>query len=1636
MSEHLGTAHVRIVPDTSTFAAELKAQVAAAAATSAKATSFAKVGASRASEEGIKVKNLATATTALTQAQNANQRVAAAAAKSLTTLTGTTDALAIAQHRAERAAELTAVATKAVEKSKNAAALAEKAYAHAIKAGIDEVTVSIEQSHKAAQASLFLAEANATAAASNEAKAASALAAARADEAAAAASATSARGSGAAAGAAATAAARAVIPTTTAGAAEEKAAGGTRKLSAEQKELIRVQNLGTIAASKLAFAQREVAVTTTALNAANEGLRRANAAVTASETALAAAQDLKNAGLIESFTLTLQDAQAKQKAAISTVALAEADALLLTAQERLDNVTRKVAGVTSELGAAQVIAARASGALLASEKALEAALATGNAERIQAATQTNALAIAQEREAISALEAAKAQQVHASQLAFARRGILASALSFTGLRGATLAANSAFIAGAAALLVFAKSLSVATRFETQLNVFRVTTGATADEMERMSAVAVQLGADITLPGVSAGDAAEAMTELAKAGLDVTDAIAGARGVLQLATAANISNADATTLAASALNAFGLAGDQAVRVADVLANAANQAQGSIQDMGLSLQQAAAVGRQVGLSLEDTTVLLTSLQRAGIRGSDAGTSLRTALLRLINPTKKIKTALDELGLSLRDQEGNLRPDFFVNLGIALQGLTKEEKDAKIAILGGADAIRSLSILSRQSIEDLIGLRREIRNQGTAAEVASARTAGLAGAGKALQNVLENVGLAIGQHVTPGLTGFVHGLTGTIAAISANQAVTGTLSNTLAALGDGFQAVGLAIQTTTPVLGAFASASSAVINTIGVTELLGAVLAYKLLTPAVIATGTAVRAMAGAMIVARDATIGLSATTKLLAAANVVGAVTGIRVALTSLATSTTGVGIAVAAVAGGLIYLATRTSATEQATRNLKSALDSLDGSMSAVTATAETLGRATSNIQTEKLALASAKLAAEQAKLALSGSKAAEGSLERAQLENQLKVSLDNVRLAEERLRSSRAAQADAAAELAIRQKVVREDRAKEAAAVSALTSEIRKEVIARQFAVGAGSGTAAGRRQLIEIEKEGIQDLIETLRQRADEEAKGADANSRANARRLEALAAVAEEVQQLPTEHQIELFLEAKNLTEALKAIAPQFGIEGKAAIKEFLKSIKSGLGEPTERLLIGPEIFADLNAQWKDAGTKDSTDYWQAFIDAGKAAKDKVTAAAKANVDAANKAVATAEGAALDLRIKGAFTPQAQLQNLLQKKAAQEKVLAAKRRQFSLGDATKDEVTQAKEDLADTVDAIISLQESIRTDAESAAKDIQDAKDKADDAVIEAFTGGKKRTRIENLLIRAERTEGLGDNIKFNKMLVKLLQNQIKEAGKTIKNLQKRRDFIRDTNKLILQITNQIKDDQAEQRNLLRTQRQERQQELLDRIDADIEFAQIKENVNAEIKARNARIRALQAQQRALIKEKGQRAKNTAEYKNLRNQIAAEKKAIAELRDEQKEMDMEARKLIFDFLKTQQGFAANLLGNLFPSNAFNPLINQQTNAGGTVGGIDKRAAGIPGPTKPIDLSKDLLAGTKGKGVGSTVGPQVGVADAKANGGPTAGQANAEISLLREIRDILLGNYKGTARSHPEAAYQKAAGGATMDVM
>lgn len=307
----------------------------------------------------------------------------------------------------------------------------------------------------------------------------------------------------------------------------------------------------------------------------------------------------------------------------------------------------------------------------------------------------------------------------------------------------------AFAAGGAAVAAFgATSLKNAADFEQSMNMLQVVSDATGAQMAALSAKAIQLGADMTLPNTSAKDAAEAMTELARAGLSVDQTMAAAKGTLQLAAAAQIENAQAAQITAQALNAFKLSGDEAVRVADLLAATANASAAEITDVANAMQMSATVAATAGVKIEDLTTAIGLMANAGIKGSDAGTSLKTMLMRLQNPTDEARGLMQQFGISVYDAAGQMRPmDALVaQFTGKLSGMTQEQRNAALSTIFGTDAVRAANVVLMGGKDAWDKMSTAVNKAGAAQELARAQTRGLNGAIDGLKSVLETAGLVL--------------------------------------------------------------------------------------------------------------------------------------------------------------------------------------------------------------------------------------------------------------------------------------------------------------------------------------------------------------------------------------------------------------------------------------------------------------------------------------------------------------------------------------------------------------------------------------------------------------------------------------------------------------------------------------------------------------------------------------------------------------------------------------------------------------------------------------------------------------------------------------------------------------------------
>ncbi len=321
-------------------------------------------------------------------------------------------------------------------------------------------------------------------------------------------------------------------------------------------------------------------------------------------------------------------------------------------------------------------------------------------------------------------------------------------------------------------------------FQQQLNVLQATSGATASQMKALSDEALKLGADVKLPGTSAQDAAAAMTELSKAGLSLKDTMAAARPVLQLAAAAQISNADAATFTATALNSFSLAGTDASHVADLLAGAANASAGSVPDMAEALKFAGAAAHGAGLSIDETVAAIAEMSNKGISGSVAGSSLAQALRSLQAPSAKSADTMKSLGINIYDAQGNMKSmdGVIKEFGKGFENLTQAQQNQKLATIFGSRAVQAARIVFLGGADAYDKMKDSVSKAGSAQRLAEAQTRGFNGALQGFLSSIQTLAIQLGTALLPAITSITQGLSGFSDVLGKNQSVTLAIIGTL--------------------------------------------------------------------------------------------------------------------------------------------------------------------------------------------------------------------------------------------------------------------------------------------------------------------------------------------------------------------------------------------------------------------------------------------------------------------------------------------------------------------------------------------------------------------------------------------------------------------------------------------------------------------------------------------------------------------------------------------------------------------------------------------------------------------------------------------------------------------------------------
>jgi len=249
------------------------------------------------------------------------------------------------------------------------------------------------------------------------------------------------------------------------------------------------------------------------------------------------------------------------------------------------------------------------------------------------------------------------------------------------------------------------AISSAADFQQSMNIMQTVSGATGDQMARMQQQALDLGAQTSF---SAGEAAKGMLELSKSGMKAEDIMAAMPGVLDLAAAGGLDVGQAAEIASNALNSFHLPASKAKDVANLFAAAANASSIEVTDMAQSMSQASAVAASYGQSIETAAIAIALLGNNGIKGSDAGTSLKTMLSRLAAPTEEAAGLMKQMGVNVYDASGKMRPlpDILVDLQKGLHGtMTITEKNAGAMSANSKEAQHYATIIAntQQKLKD---------------------------------------------------------------------------------------------------------------------------------------------------------------------------------------------------------------------------------------------------------------------------------------------------------------------------------------------------------------------------------------------------------------------------------------------------------------------------------------------------------------------------------------------------------------------------------------------------------------------------------------------------------------------------------------------------------------------------------------------------------------------------------------------------------------------------------------------------------------------------------------------------------------------------------------------------------------------
>lgn len=348
-------------------------------------------------------------------------------------------------------------------------------------------------------------------------------------------------------------------------------------------------------------------------------------------------------------------------------------------------------------------------------------------------------------------------------------------------------------------------------FESAMNRVSISTGATGKALAQLSDLAQQIGRDTVY---SATEAADAIDMLAKAGVSAEDILGGAaRAAVDLAAAAGSELDPAASAITDSMAQFKLTVQDLPRVVNQITGAVNESKLDFSDYTLALGQAGGVAANLGVSFNDFNTVLAATSPLFASGSDAGTSFKTFLQRMVPTTKKAAEAMAQYGLTFHDASGAMKPmaEIAQMLQEKLGGLSDAAKSEVLSTIFGTDSMRTAIALMDQGAKGLDNIAAKIAATDAAAQSA-ARMKGFNGQMKKLGNAFQDVAIAIGK------SGLLETITIVITSIAKVMEKVAALNPAILQAGVIFAGLAAAIGPVLMAVGALVSSWGALVTALG--------------------------------------------------------------------------------------------------------------------------------------------------------------------------------------------------------------------------------------------------------------------------------------------------------------------------------------------------------------------------------------------------------------------------------------------------------------------------------------------------------------------------------------------------------------------------------------------------------------------------------------------------------------------------------------------------------------------------------------------------------------------------------------------------------------------------------------------------